>query len=58
MYEENISAEDAELFGKEYTQKGFDAMMTREYYSGFEPYQPDEKDVYTIDNNEFGKPGI
>ena len=58
MYEENISGEDVEKFGKEFSQEGFDAMMTKSYYSGLEPHQPDEKNVYTIDNNEFGKPGI
>jgi len=57
MYDMNDD-ESKKKYGAEYSEEVFDKYMTGEYYSGLEDYDPSEKNVFTINNNEYGKPGV
>ena len=58
MYNRMTDDETKSKYGKEYSEEVFDKYMTGEFYCGFQEYQPDETNMFTINNNEYGKPGI
>jgi len=53
-----VSQEAKDKYGQEYSEEAVNKYIEGEYYKGFEEYQPDETNMFTINNNEYGKPGI
>ena len=53
-----VSEAGRQKYGEVYSEEAFDKWMTGTFYDGYEAYDESEKNCHTIDNNEYGKPGI
>lgn len=53
-----VEQKDRDIYGEIYSDEIFDKYMISQFYRGLEPYVAGEKNCFTIDNNEYGKPGL
>lgn len=58
MWEKTVEQNIKDIYGQVYTPEIFDKYMNDEYYQGWEEYESSETNVFTIDNNNYGKEGI
>lgn len=53
-----VEQKDRDEFGEVYSDEVFDKYMISQFYRGLEAYADGEKNCFTIDNNDYGKPGL
>jgi len=58
FYMKMVSEAGKQKYGLEYSEEAFDKWVTGTFYDGYEAYDESEKECFTIDNNDYGKPGI
>jgi len=58
LYNSQTDDEAKKKYGEKYSDEVFDKFMIGEFYNGWEEYESSETNCFTINNNEYGKPGV